>query len=319
MKKFLINITIFVVCILVLATIIDMMVSQGLRYTPKNHLETMNIVMHDTPQNDVLILGTSRGANAYDTQIIDSILGCDSRNLSVSGKAFRINFLRYQAYRRNNPAPKLILVDIDQIELGEGTLGFENYMFYPYMTDTLVKPVLEMNHLNWLDCHVPMYRYRGDYKYIGLGLCELFNIHHLKNKTAKGYSPNANGSFNGEKLRNEIINNPDGLGVGCDSAVIAIFTSFLAQTTAEGIQVVMVYSPLYYLVQENLSATWPRLVNIYDSLGVAYNVPILDYQKLDMNRDSTCFIDGNHMNMHGAEIFTTQLAMDIDSLNLYHK
>lgn len=294
------------------------MVSQGLRYTPKNHLETMNIVMHDTPQNDVLILGTSRGANAYDTHILDSILQCDSRNLSVSGKAFRINNLRYQAYRRNNPAPKLIIVDIDHIELGEGTLGFENYMFYPYMTDTLVKPVLEMNHLNWLDCHVPMYRYRGDYKYISLGLCELFNLHHLKGTDKKGYSPNPNGSFNGEKLRNEINNNPDGISVGCDSIVIDILSSFLSQTMAEGIQVVMVYSPLYYLVQENLSETWPKLVNIYDSLGGIYNVPILDYQKLDLNQDSTCFIDGNHVNMHGAEVFTTRLAQDIDSLNLYH-
>lgn len=319
MKKFLQNIAIFVVCILVLATMVDMMVSQGLRYTPKNHLETMNIVMHDTPKNDVLILGTSRGANAYDTQIIDSILQCDSRNLSVSGKAFRINNLRYQAYRRNNPAPKLIIVDIDHIEMGEGTLGFENYMFYPYMTDTLVKPVLEMNHLNWLDRHVPMYRYRGDYKYISLGLCELFNVYHLKGTDKKGYSPNSNGSFSGENLRNEIKSNPDGLGVGGDSAVIDVFSTFLSQTRTEGIQVVMVYSPLYFLVQENLSDTWPKLVHIYDSLGVAYNVPILDYQKLDINQDSTCFIDGNHMNMHGAEIFTTQLAKDLDSIGIFHK
>lgn len=319
MKKFLQNIAIFVVSILVLATIVDMMVSQGLRYTPKNHLETMNIVMHETPQNDVLILGTSRGANAYDTHILDSILQCDSRNLSVSGKAFRINNLRYQAYRRNNPAPKLIIVDIDHIELGEGTLGFENYMFYPYMTDTLVKPVLEMNHLNWLDRHIPMYRYRGDYKYIGLGLCELFNIHHLNNKTAKGYSPNPNGSFNSDKLMAEIENNPDGIGVGTDSAVLAIFTSFLAQAKAEDVQVIMVYSPLYYLVQENLSQKWPMVIHLYDSLGIEYDVPILDYQKSEINRDSTCFIDGNHMNKHGAEVFTTQLAKDIDSLGLFFK
>lgn len=319
MKTFLIRLTIFGVAILILATIIDLMVSQGLRHTPKNHLETMNIVMHDKPQNDVLILGTSRGANAYDTHILDSILDCNSRNLSVSGKAFRINNLRYQAYRRNNSAPKLIIVDIDHIELGEGTLGFENYMFYPYMMDTLVKPILKMNHFNWLDCHIPMYRYRGDYKYISLGLCELFNIYHLKGRGQKGFTPNQNGTFAGEKLRNEIKNHPNGIDVGCDSAVIDIFSSFLAQTKAENVQVVMVYSPLYYLVQNNLSTKWSTLMHIYDSLGIQYDVPILNYQKFDMNKDSIYFNDGNHLNLRGAEFFTTQLARDIDSLHLYSK
>jgi len=317
MKKFLLYIVVFGVVILVLATIVDMMVSQGLRRAPKNHLETMNIVMNDTPNNDVLILGNSRGTNGYNPYILDSILGCNSRNLSVSGKAFRISNLRYQAYRRNNPAPKLIIVNIDQIEMGEGTLGFENYMFYPYMTDTLVKPILKMNHFSWLDCYVPMYRYRGDYKYISLGLLELFNIHHLKGRGYKGYSPNPNGLFKGEKLRREIKNNPNGIGVGCDSAVVAILDHFLAEAKAENIEVVMVYSPLYYLVRENLSDTWPKLVETYDSLGVKHNVKILDYQKNDFNRDSTYFIDGNHLNDLGASVFTTQLALDIDSLHLY--
>jgi len=319
MKKFFRNIAIFGVVILGLATIVDMMVTHGLRHTPKNHLETMNIVMHDTPENDILILGNSRGANGYNPYIIDSILGSNSRNLSVSGKAFRISNLRYQAYRRNNPAPKLVIVNIDQIEMSEGTLGFENYMFYPYMTDTLVNPILEMNHFSWMDRHIPMYRYRGDYKYISLGLCELFNIHHLKGQEYKGYSPNSNGHFNGDKLRGEIKNNPEGIAVGCDSAVVAILGDFLAKANSEDVQVVMVYSPLYYLVQDNLSRTWQELVATYDSLSQKYNVPILDYQKMDLNRDSTYFIDGNHLNDLGATVFTTRLAHDIDSLHLYQK
>jgi len=317
MIKYLTNITIFCVIILIFAFIVDMLVSQGLRYTPKNHLETMNMVMHDSPNYDVLILGNSRGANGYSTYILDSILGCNSYNLSISGKAFRISNLRYQAYRRNNPAPRLVIINIDHIEMGEGTLGFENYMFYPYITDTLVKPVLEMNHFSWLDRHLPMYRYRGDYKYIGLGLCELFNIYHLHGRGYKGYSPNPNGSWDGSAMRNEIKGKPHNIGVGLDSAVLEIADLFLAQAKEEGIHVVMVYSPLYYQVQENLSPKYYTLMIACNDLSQKYNVPILDYQKLPLNKDSTYFRDGNHLCQLGAELFTTQLAHDIDSLHFY--
>jgi len=317
MKKFLINTAIFLIIILVLATVVDVVVSLGLRHTEKNHLQTMNVVMHETPNNDVLILGNSRAANGYDTYLLDSILGCNSYNLSVSGKAFRISNLRYQAYRRNNPAPKLIIINIDQIEMSEGTLGFENYMFYPYITDTLVRPVLEMNHLSWLDRNLPMYRYRGDCKYITIGLCEFFGIYHVKGKGYKGYSPNSVGVWNGENLKSQIENNPNGIGVGMEPEVLALADSFIKQAKEEGIQVVMVYSPLYYQVQEHLSDKYKTLVHEYDLLSQKYDIPIWDYQKIDMNRDSTYFIDGNHLNRLGAEVFTTMLANDIDSLNLY--
>lgn len=317
MRKFIVHIVVFLLIILALATLVDILVSQGLRHTPKNHLETMNMVMHDSPKYDVLILGNSRGANGYDPYILDSILGCNSYNLSASGKSFRISNLRYQAYRRNNPAPKMLIVNIDHIELSEGTLGFENYMFYPYITDSLVKPILTMNNFDWLDQHIPMYRYRGDYKYICLGLCELFNIYHLKGNGYKGYTPNSNNSWNGNKMRAEIKNKPHQLNVGLDSAVLEIADSFMAQVKEEGVQVIMVYSPLYYQVQENLSPKYDTLKCTYKALSLKYDVPILDYQSLPINRDSIYFADGNHLNQLGAECFTTQLAKDIDSLKLY--
>ena len=100
---------------------------------PKNHLETLNTIMHDTLNNDILILGNSRGACAYNPLYIDSVLCSNSRNISVSGQTYIISNLRYRIYRRNNPAPKLLILNIDHIELGSGTLGFERYQYFPYM------------------------------------------------------------------------------------------------------------------------------------------------------------------------------------------
>ncbi|MCQ2346970.1 MAG: hypothetical protein MJZ92_03475 [Paludibacteraceae bacterium] len=317
MKKFLVNTGLFIAIILILATIADILVSKGLQNTPKNHLETMNMVMHDSPKYDVLVLGNSRGACGYDTYILDSLIGCNSYNLSNSGKGFTISNLRYQAYRRNNPAPKLIIVNIDHLEMGTGTLGFENYMFYPYITDSLVKPVLKMNHFSWLDCHIPMYRYRGDYKYISLGLCELFNIYHLHGKGYKGYTPSPNNSWNGMTMRTIIKSNPHQLLVALDSTIVGLADTFMAQAKKEGIQVVMVYSPVYCEIQENLSPKYDTLMCVYENLSKKYDVPILDYRHTAINQDSTCFKDGNHLCKLGAELFTTQLAKDIDYLQLY--
>lgn len=315
MKGFLLHNAKFILSIAILAFVADMLVSQGLRYTPKNHLATMNRVMHDVNNYDMLFLGNSRCACGYDPAIFDSIIGCNSCNFACSGKAFRISDLRYRLYRRNNAAPKMIVVNIDQIELSEGTLGFENYQFYPYITDSLVKPILKMNEFSWLDCHIPMYRYRGDYKYIGLGLGEFFGVFHLKERGYKGYTANKMG-WNGKFLEDHIKNNPEGIPTGVDSAVYVIMDKFMQDAKKENIKVVMVYSPLYHRVIENIHPNYEKVKAAYQTLSDTYDVPILDYQVQSMNYDTTYFIDANHLNETGARLFSTQLANELDSM--YH-
>ncbi len=313
MRKFLLHITLFAAATLGVFLVIDILASMGLRRTPKNHLETFNTIMNDTLNNDVLILGNSRASCGYDPYCLDSVLGCNSRNIGVSGQAFGIAELRYRIYRRHNPAPKLLIVNIDAGQLGAGALGYEREQYYPYITDTILHETLIQNGLTWWDLHIPLYRYRGNYKYVGLGLCNTFGIYHLKGWGYKGYFPHPAGEWHGQELQNQLTIHGK-IPCGMDSAVVQLMDNFLYNAKQEGIQTVLVYAPIYYLLEENFAPAYDTIMATYQAFSRKYDVPILDYHGTPMCYDTTYFYDSNHVNSLGATIFTIRLAQDIDSL-----
>lgn len=312
MKKFLIRLILFLSVVYIIALLLDIIVSKGLQHTPKNHLETLNAIMNDTLNNDVLILGNSRGATAYNPFYLDSILGCNSRNISVSGQTYLISDMRYKLYRRRNPAPKLIILNIDQIELGIGSLGYERYQYYPYIGDTLIQKVLDMNHFTWQDKYVPLWRYNGNYKYIYLGLLEFFNIYHLEGKHYKGWSKRTS-SWDGTNLQ-QILKTQGTIDCYMEDTVVCIFENLLNDIKQEDIKAIMVFSPMYHIAQENLSTTFDTIMDTYYKLSSRYDIPILDYRELTLNYDTLYFQDATHLNYIGAQEFSIKLAHDIDSI-----
>jgi lysophospholipase L1-like esterase len=59
-----------------------------------------------------------------------------------------------------------------------------------------------------------------------------------------------------------------------------------------------------------------EMYKMYESIATEFNIPILDYSYDLMCDDTTYFYNGTHLNKLGAEVFTTKLAHDIDSLGL---
>lgn len=317
MYKFLIRVIVGITCVMAVFIGLDYMISLGLQHTPKNHLETMNVVMHDICNNDILILGNSRGACGYNPYYLDSILGCNSRNISVSGQTYRISDVRYKLYRHHNNAPKILLLNIDHIELGPGTLGFEKEQYYPYIRDSIVQTILEINHFSWLDTHIPLYRYRGNYKYVGLGLCEFWGIYHLHGKQYKGWTKNPTG-WHGEAF-DEVLREKRNIDVLYNDTVASIFEGIVSKATEEGVKCIMVFSPIYNKVTENLSPSFDTIMDFYKTISQRYDVPILDYREMPICMDTSYFIDATHLNYLGAELFTKQLAYDIDSLDVFRR
>ena len=68
------------------------------------------------------------------------------------------------------------------------------------MKDTLVKPYLDLYGFTWAEKHIPMYRYRGDYKLMAIGIGEVLHIRHdRKGNYYKGFA-NENMKWDGRNL-----------------------------------------------------------------------------------------------------------------------
>jgi hypothetical protein len=95
-----------------------------------------------------------------------------------------------------------------------------------------------------------------------------------------------------------------------DSAIIYYFTEFVDICKAKEIPLLFVCSPMHredFYDKCRMDEFW----QLIDSL--APNVPILDYS-LMFGSDTTYFAESTHLNLVGAELFTTKLAHDIDSI-----
>ena len=312
MKRFLVHTVVFAAVILALAVVADVMVSCGLRKTERGHFYTMNALMNQKMDADVVILGNSRASTSYHPLILDTILGVNSRNLGVSAQPFGVSYLRWQLYRRNNRKPKLLIVNIDFRDLRKIEKGFENEQYYPYMCDTLVKPYLNLFGFTWAEKHVPMYRYRGDYKLMAIGIGELLHVHHdHKGDYYKGYY-NENTPWDGHNL-DEMIRRGTIWG-HCNPKVVEQLENLLIETTRDSIPVVFVYAPVFKRLKDNLDEEKTRAT--YQDLSQRYDVPVIDLSVMDFYADSIYFMNGHHLNRRGAELFSIELAHRIDSLDI---
>lgn len=314
MKKYLINIALFLILVLSIAVVSDYLVSTGLKKTERGHFYTMNLLMNDSINADVIILGNSRAVGAYHPIIIDTILNVNSQNLGVSGQPFGVSYLRWLLYNRNNRNPKLLIINMDYSELELVNNGFEKEQYYPYINDILVKPYLDLYGFSWAEKHIPMYRYRGNYKLMSIGFSELVHISHdTKGNYIKGYSNNNNRSWNGKKL-NWVLSNGKKVKSKSNPQAIELLEKILKDSECKGVKVVFVYAPLYKKLKENLDEA--SSMKIYQKLAEKYRIPILDFSKMDICADTNYFIDANHVNAAGAELFSKELAYSIDSLGI---
>ena len=312
MKRFLTNVIVFFVVILIIAMLADVLISSGLRQTERQHFYTMNKLMNDSINADVVILGNSRAVCSYQPTILDTILNVDSRNLGVSGQPFGVSYLRWKLYERHNRKPKLLVINIDYGELNMVSNGYEKEQYYPYITDTLVGPYLDLYGFSWIEKHIPMYRYRGNYKLMSIGLMELLHIKHdTKGDYIKGYS-NKKWNWEGKNLDYVLQNGV--VKCVCDQQSVGLLEEMLEDVKKKEIKVVFVYAPIFGRLKEKMDEH--SSMNVYQRLSKKYGVPILDFSDMDICSDTTFFHDANHVNSIGAELFSFDLAHRLDSLGI---
>ena len=310
MKKFLTNIGLFVVVVVLTAIVADVMVNKGLEKTERGRLYTMNALMNQTLNADVVILGNSRAESSYNPRVMDSVLGVNCRNLGVAGQPFSVSYLRWQLYRRNNNSPKVLIINIGYKELDEIFEGFSKEQYYPYVRDPLVKPYLDPMGFTWFEKHLPMYRYRGDYKLIGIGLTELLHIRHdTKGNYYKGYY-NPNVAWQGIRFADMLQNGKE--KCQANMKVIDMLDDVLKTAQRERLRVVFVYAPIYSEFKRNLDEK--EVLDVFAALSNCYGIPILDFSDTEMCSDTTCFSDAYHVNARGAFLFSVKLARAMDSL-----
>lgn len=318
MKKFIIRTIIGGAIVLCCAIALDVVITRGLKQIDDFIYEPWTYIQEGNHKHDVVILGNSRAQGHIHPMILDSICGCNSYNLGIEAYHMNMHLLKYDYYLQYNPKPKLIVYQVDLATIHRHPIkrGSNSEQFLPLFYESYWRErFVDLGYNQW-DLYCPLYRYFGYHSAIRCGIMEGLGLKHFElNQACKGFKGwNEDMVFSNVQVEIEQINKANRYSKNKED--FEVFETFIQQCKTNDIEIVLVYSPMYEPVEKQLIDR--ELFETYmHEVADKYNGVCLDYTKdLEFCSNKSYFSSPGHLNLLGAEVFTTKLAHDIDSLGL---
>jgi hypothetical protein len=267
---------------------------------------TWNEISDSDVNADMIIMGNSRAEWQFNPLIIDSILQINSYILGFSGSSINRQVFKYNIYNHYQKKPKWLIINIDYFNTLVWTNGFYREQLFPYFTIPYMREqILKVESFSIIEKYIPIYRYTT-YKGIWTLLSEEAKVVDIP---IKGYTP-YDKSWDPTEY-----NKVKTFHFETDKRTVKMFDEFLSERKNEGVQVIFCYTPIYIGLTEKVD----NLQEVYDTFHFyadKYNIPILDYTFSELSKDTCNFFNATHLNKKGSELFSLQLATDLDSLGI---
>lgn len=302
MKRFIKNIILFGITLLGFLIVCDAITTYAFHQKNTRKYAVWNDILHTDIDADILIMGNSRAWCMYSPAILDSVLGTNTYNIGFDGSCFDRQAARYDIYRHyQSTKPKCIIQNVEYFTLDK-TEGYEREQFMPYMMYPYFRNrIQDAAGFSFGELYIPMYRYYVNNFY------EDYN--QFDYVVTKGYYAR-DVDWDGSKL-----DAAEPYEQKVDSNSLHLFIEYIKRTKQQGIQLILVIAPSYKAVR-NVVLNMDEIHQLYYNLSEKYNIPLLDYSDSYLSQDTAYFYNASHLNNLGAELFSTQFAHDIDSLNI---
>lgn len=303
MKRFCVKILAYLLGAYLICSLIDHKLTIAIRHSQVREYQIWEDVFNSKITANMVVLGSSRAYAHYNPEIFDNILKTDFYNLGLNGKLVDLDVFRYHQYKKyNNHQPQYILWDIMpfSFDFSEG-YGDEQYMAYIWNKD-IWKEIHNSRHgITWFDRLVPLLRY-----------WRTNMIHSYPNavmQVYKGYRKEFT-PFDSKEL-NLISDNS--LQCNYNSTVIGLFEKTIEEIKNDGSTVVLVFSPLYKDGQKKYCQL-DVFIDTVAQIASRHNCLFLNYLPSTINEDSSLFKNATHLNSIGADVFSSLLTYDLDSI-----
>lgn len=314
MRKFIIKVLGFGFAVLLMAVMLDVMISFGLRKTDCYRYQTFSDIFKGNMNCDVLYIGNSRGFSHFNPRIIDSICRVNSYSLGLGGYPINAQIATYHCYKAHNGTPKLIVQQVDFVTLNimqDIRHQHDSERFFPTIYDPIMRKELKSMGYGFMELYCPTYRYFGYQKVIKDGLLEFLKVKHYVERPAyKGFSPEK-GKWDGTNVAAM-----DSIMGVLDDEAIALFEGYLAECKEDGVFVLLVNSPVYAPTTKKVK-NMEEVNNYFKSVAQKFGYKYLNYtENYDLCNDTLNFCVSVHLNPKATDKFSTDFAHDLDSLGL---
>ncbi|GHT53752.1 hypothetical protein AGMMS49982_17340 [Bacteroidia bacterium] len=310
MKQFLIKLSIYGILLVIGAFVLEFILEKGHRNYRTEGFSTWHDIFDSKMNTDAIILGNSRAWCHINPETLDSVLHINSYNLGMDWTPFGMQYVMFKVFEKYNRKPNLVIQNVDFVTLYRPVENINKSMFAPYIHEDLIKNELRKMGMSEVELNIPLFQY-PEYQPIMRGLKGL--ISHSSDDRYKGYQ-GKEVTWDGSALEKKL--SQDSLISIIEPEIVELFDSFLNECKEKEIQVILVFTPMYYKATE-FTKDKEQLFNLCHSFAEKYNIPFLDYSHDPLCYDTVYFFNAQHLNKKGAELFSLKLANDIKEQNLY--
>ncbi|MBO6248965.1 MAG: hypothetical protein J6N54_09160 [Bacteroidales bacterium] len=300
MRHFLHRVSVFFLVGWLIFSGMDVVVSREFQKDCYKPVRSFTGLMKGGLDADVIFLGSSRVLNHFAPYVLDSVLAVNSYNLGMAGAHFDDMLARYRIYREKNAPPKVVLIGVDYFSLSRNS-GTNMDQFYPWFHNRSFRNAFfQARHFSFSERFLPMYRYssvwqdfifdRGDWSL---------------EKGFLGFDKN----YMGDMLEGS------SLGFSVNPEVEKNFHVLLDLIASDGAKVAIVQTPMYVNALRKRKNP-VEMDEYYENVSRQRNIPYIDYGRLSICRDTSYFVNAQHLNRRGAVAFTDSLAKDLLRLGI---
>jgi len=294
MKRFVIRLLVFFAIMFIL----DRGFGQAMKYLQDHakggYVGHHNYILHQANE-DILIFGSSRAIHHYNPLIIEDSLGMSCYNCGQDGNGI-VLFYGWWQMIKDRYQPKMIIYDVNpsfDLLKGEDNCKYLGWLRSEYDNDDVKRIFEDVDPMEKYKMLSMMYRYNSKF---------LQNItdyvHPLFNISPNGYLP-----LEGEMDKMKIKEGSEERlsSYAFDSQKLTYMEVLIKDMKKRNIKLIFVASPIWYGMN-NLA------LKPLSALCKKHGIPFYDYSNgKNFIHNDGLFIDGVHLNEHGADLFTTRL------------
>lgn len=306
-RRALLRLAAFALFTTLVAALVHSAIRHGLRRVDTGGFGSSNRIVQGRASAELVITGSSRALVHYDPRVLTAATGLSALNLGRNGSHTGLQLAVLRTHLRHNPAPRLVVHNLDLHSLASPTEIHDPGQYLPYLDEPAIYAEIHAVHPGaWAWRHVPLYGHAvADPRLHWLeGLGRLAGLKRPESLIA-GFEPRP-WSWTGEFDR-FAAKASAGYEVGRDDRGRGQLAALLQLCRDNGIDLLLVFSPEYAAVRP-LQLNRASILAEMSALAASAHVPLWDFSDSAICSDRRLFYNSQHLNAAGAEAFSRELA-----------
>lgn len=311
MKKFIYQLSIFLIPIILLLYPLDIYISNSLKksHDAQGELEVWEDIYSGKMNVDFAIYGSSRAWVHFDPSLISKLLNLNTYNFGVDGYNFDMVYFRHCEFIKHNKKPKTIVLSIDCFSLEKRKDLYNIEQFFPYMLgNTKLKAQLaKYNGTNWYDYYIPLIRFTGSKTAIKSIVKDNEKLPPHRQLGFKAIEQSWSNDL--EKATAAM----DNYVVKIDNSSLSLFYQFISECKKDEIELVFVYAP-EFIEGQNFIKNRAEILTLYNTIAAENNIKFINYSSDEICKNKKYFYNSVHLNSKGAKLFTENFIVDYKNI-----